>query len=301
MRNCVLEMLDVIVDAQGAQMLDGIFANLFVFRSLVGRRPQHARRLIFAGMLRHLRRHYLEEGMRIRNVRSALKRLCCILVIMKLHVIDEAQVVIQMPVVRIILNAVLDQLNRALGLSSAVRRFWGEEAGAKLVSNHEMWIEVCGDFKKRRQQVVTGGEVVMPVAEILHGARPINTGHQTVVSEAGALDYFRRTEEQDFIKGRLRTKLVRVMQHHATGSQREDEACTGDDRSFAAVIHSESLPSTQYPVPGAGAHSRHLLLDPWYSVPVLSLLQIPVLEDQDGPAESHCRIEQGVNRVLQNQ
>src|SRR5208283_5807490 len=48
------EVSDVFIDPERPQMLQGILANLLILAGLIGRRPQHARRLKLAGMLRHL-------------------------------------------------------------------------------------------------------------------------------------------------------------------------------------------------------------------------------------------------------
>src|SRR5882672_3801023 len=118
-------------------------------------------------MLCHLRCQNLQERMSVRYMRSALEGLGGFLVVPKLHVIDEAQVVVEPPVVGIVLNAILHQLDGAIGLTSAVRRLRSKEAAAKLVCDHEMRIEMRGDFQKRRQQVVAGSVVVMTISEVL--------------------------------------------------------------------------------------------------------------------------------------
>src|SRR5580658_4373579 len=222
-------------------------------------------------MLCHLRRQYLQERMSVRNVRSALKRLGCSLVIVKLHVIDEAQVVVKPPVLGIILNAVLHEFDSALGLARAVWRLGRKKAAAEFVGDYEMRIQVSRDFEKRREKIVAGGEVVMPVPEVLHGASPVNAGHESVITETGALDHFRRTEEQDFIERGLRTQLIGTMQYKRTGSQRDDEADAGDDRSFLALLHFKVISDIyfkfvfQIPISNPCARrSEPLRLEPWW-------------------------------------
>src|SRR5271169_454108 len=233
----LLQMLDVFIHAQRTQMLHRVFSDLLILSRLVSRRPQHSGRLIFAGMLSHLRSKNFQERMSIRNVGTTLERFFCVLVILEFHVIDETEVIVKFPVVGIVLNPVLHQRNGALGLAGTLWRFGRKEAAAKLVSDQEMRVQVRGDFEKRRQQVVAGGVAHVPAAEILHGASPINACHQAVITETGALDYRRRTEEEDFIKRGLRTQLVGAMKHEGTGSQRQDEACSRDHRSFLALLH----------------------------------------------------------------
>ena len=216
----LLQMLNVFLDLQGAKMFQGVVPNLLVLRGLVSRRPQHPRRLILARMLRHLRGQNFQERMRVRHTRPALESLRGLLVILKLHVVNESQVVIELPIAGIVLNAVFHQLNRAFGLSRPVRRFGSKEGAAKLVGDHEMRIQMSSDFQKRRQQVVAGGVGSMPVSEILDGPSPINAGYQTVVTETGAFDHLGRIEEEHFVERALRTYLVGAMKHDRCGCQR---------------------------------------------------------------------------------
>jgi hypothetical protein len=74
-----------------------------------------------------------------------------------------------------------------------------------------MRIQLSRDFEERREQFVAGGCETMPVAEVLDGASLVNAGHQAIVTEAGALDHFRRIEEKDFVERGLRAKLVNAM------------------------------------------------------------------------------------------
>src|SRR5580658_4551714 len=144
--------------------------------------------------------------MSVRNVRSALEGFSGFLVVPKLHVVDEAEVVIESPVIGIVLNAIFHQLNRALGLAGAVRWLGRKKAGSKFVCDQQMRIQMSGNFKQRRQQVVAGREGMMPRAKVLHGASPVNTGQQTVITETGALDHLRRTQEENFIERGLRAE-----------------------------------------------------------------------------------------------
>src|SRR5208337_2221438 len=189
--NGLLEMRDIFVDAQGTQVFDRVCPDLAILGGLISGRPQLTSHLKFPSMLRHLRRQHFEEGMSIRDPRPALEGVCSFGVVLELHVIDESQVVVKMPVVGIILNAVFHQLDGALGLAGSVWWSGSEKTAAELVSHQKMGIEVGGDFKKRGQQVVALSVIVMPPPEVLHGARPVEAGHQAVVTEAGALDDLR--------------------------------------------------------------------------------------------------------------
>src|ERR1700691_2903630 len=103
-----------------------------------------------------------------------------------------------------------------------------------------MRVKMSSDFEQRRQSMVTGGEVMMPVAEVLHRARPINACHQAGIAETRALDHLWRTEKENFIERALRTQLVDALNHKRTGSQRDDQASARDHRSFPASRHFKS-------------------------------------------------------------
>ena len=77
--------------------------------------------------------------------------------------------------------------------ASAVRWFRRQEAGAKLVGDQEMRIQVSRDFEQRRQQPEIARTGVMLLPEILHRARPIDIGKKAVVTQAGALEHLGRT------------------------------------------------------------------------------------------------------------
>src|SRR5271165_372929 len=78
---------------------------------------------------------------------------------------------------------------------------------------------------------------MVPVAEILNGASPVNAGHQSVVTETGVFDHFRRTEEKHLIERPLGAKLVDTMKHKRTASQRQHQARARDDRGFLPGLH----------------------------------------------------------------
>src|SRR5580704_13183836 len=237
----ILQMLDIFIDAERAQVVNRALLNQFVLSVLVAGRPQHPSRVVIAGMRRHLCGENLQERMSVWHERSTRESLRGSLVILEVGVIDEAQIVVEPPVVGIVLDAVIHQIYRALRLARAEWRFGGKKAAAKFVSNHQMGIEVRRDFEQRRQQFVAGGGETMPVAEVLDGASPVNAGHQAVVTEAGALDYFGRIEEKDFVERSLRTKVVDAMKHKRACGQRQHQTGAGDDRNLFAMLHFRAI------------------------------------------------------------
>src|ERR1700682_3026420 len=114
--------------------------------------------------------------MRIRYLGSPVECVGRFSVVVEIHVVDEAQIVVELPVVGIVLNAIFHQLNRALGLSRPVRRRRSQEASSKLISRNQLRIEVRRYVEQGIEKVVALRAGVMPSAEILHGARPIDIG-----------------------------------------------------------------------------------------------------------------------------
>ena len=188
-------------------------------------------------MLRHLRGQHPHERMRVRHLRATLERVGGFLVILEIHVIDEAQVVVELPVVGIILNAVLHQPDRLFRLARTIRWWWCQKTGAKLVGHYEMRIKLGCDLQQGKKQIVALGIVMMPSAKILHGTSPIDVGKKAVIAQTGSLQYRGRTQEQDFFDSGARTKLVGAMKEQGAGSQGKNETAAGDERNFAALIH----------------------------------------------------------------
>src|ERR1700728_2233771 len=132
--------------------------------------------------------------MRIRDVRAAEKYFGSFLVVLELSVVNETEIVVKVPVVRVLPNPVLHKFDGTSGFSSTVRRIGREEAGSELISNQQVRIKRGSDFQQWRKFVVGGRLLVMAMSEVLHDARPVNAGHQSVKTEAGALYRFRRDD-----------------------------------------------------------------------------------------------------------
>ena len=79
-------------------MRDGVGPHL-ILRGLVGGRPHHAGGFEVSRVGRHLRGQHLQEGMSLGNLRAACERIGRVRVVLDIHVVDEAQVVIEVPVV----------------------------------------------------------------------------------------------------------------------------------------------------------------------------------------------------------
>src|ERR1700733_11133601 len=161
--------------------------------------------------------------MRIWYLGSPIERVGRFLVVLEIHVVDKSQIVVELPVVGIVLNAIFHQLNRTLGLSRPVRRRRSQETSSKLISCNQLRIEVRRYVEHGIERVVALRAAVMPSAEILHGARPIDIGKKAVVTQAGALEHPGRTEVQHFFEGGLRTKFVDAMNRYGAGCQTDDD------------------------------------------------------------------------------
>src|SRR5580700_739585 len=175
--------------------------------------------------------------MRIWYLGSPIERVGRFPVVLEIHVVDKSQIVVELPVVGIVLNAIFHQLDRTLGLSRPVRRRRSQEASSKLIGRNQLRIEVRRYVEQGIEKVVALRAGVMPSTKILHGARPIDIGKKAVVTQAGALEHLGRTEEQHFFEAGLRTKIVGATQHYGAGCQKNDDRRAGNDRNFAALLH----------------------------------------------------------------
>src|ERR1700733_12078377 len=98
------------------------------------------------------------------------------------------------------LDPILHQGKGRARQSRAARRFWSKKIRAKLICRQEPWIKFRGDFEQRSEQTEISGAAVMVIAEILHGASPINIGQQSRVAEAHTTQRFRRAQIQSFLR-----------------------------------------------------------------------------------------------------
>src|ERR1700721_338275 len=152
--------------------------------------------------------------MRIRHLGTPVECVSRFPVVLEIHVIDKAQIVVELPVVGIVLDAIFHQLNRAPRLSRPFRRGRSQEASSKLISRNQLRIEVRRYVEQGIEKVVASRAGRVPSAKILYRARPIDSGKKAVVTEAGALQYLGRTEIQHFFDRSLRTKFVDAMKHY---------------------------------------------------------------------------------------
>src|SRR5207244_13457326 len=93
-----------------------IGADRFFLRRRIRQAPHRARGLQVTCVLRHLSRQYLQEGMGMRYTRPTRKSVGCVSIVVQFRVIDETEIVIEPPFVRIITNAKFvefDEIGRA--------------------------------------------------------------------------------------------------------------------------------------------------------------------------------------------
>src|SRR5579872_256073 len=108
-------------------------------------------------------------------------------IILQIHVVNKSQVVIEVPFLRIVLNAKISQLDRLLRESCAVGWFRRKEVGSEFICHDQLRIESGCNLEQRRQQGIAVTAIVMLAAKILDGSGPINISQQTVISQAQSL------------------------------------------------------------------------------------------------------------------
>src|SRR6185369_2262280 len=153
-RHSILNAGDVFFHFQSAQVCYGICSYLLVLAGFVSCRPDRACHLRITSVLGHLSSQHLHEWMRAFDRGAFLKRFGRFLILLQFHVVNEAQVVIELPRCWIFLNSVLDQLHRLVRNSSTMGRRWGQEVGSKLVSNQELGIKGCCDIEQRIKRLI---------------------------------------------------------------------------------------------------------------------------------------------------
>src|SRR5262249_6133844 len=117
-----------------------------------------------------------------------------------------------MPVVRIVTNAIFCQIDGLLRLAGAIGRFGREKIRAELIGNGQMGIERSGDLEKWREQIVMLGAVKMLSAKILDHPRPVDVGHQSVITEAQPHEGLGRREVKDLVQGSAGAYAVNLAQ-----------------------------------------------------------------------------------------
>src|SRR5258708_19207647 len=119
-----------------------------------------------------------------RNVRTPAERVRRLGIVFQFQVIGESQTVIELPVVGIVANPELGQRNGTLRFAGSVGRLGSDKITGELERWKQMRIELGCNFQQRGQQVQVGGIVEMLVSEILDGARPVQVGDHSRVSQA---------------------------------------------------------------------------------------------------------------------
>src|SRR5215469_17517814 len=62
-----------------------------------------------------------------------------------------------------------------------------------------MRVERSRDLKQRCQFVIGSCAIEVPIAKVLHGASPIDAGHQAIKPETRLTHYFRRTDVEGVV------------------------------------------------------------------------------------------------------
>src|SRR5207248_10650172 len=145
-------------------------------------------------------------------VRPSLECVGGFLVFM-LIVVDVAEIVVQVPISRVISNPIFDQLCCMLRISRAIWRPSREKGPAKLVHGNQVWIKLAGDVQQRPKHVVSAATNVVFATVILHRSGPINVREEAVVSQAQALQKLRRRDVENFFQSRLRPYAIYSVQY----------------------------------------------------------------------------------------
>src|SRR5580658_5062076 len=114
-------------------MLDRVLADPRFFGALVRGHPQHTRRVEFARMLRHLCRQDGHEFAGHRKLRSPPEGIRRLGVILELGVIQESQVVVELPMVGIMLDSIFYELERGPWQARSAGWFRSQKVGPELV------------------------------------------------------------------------------------------------------------------------------------------------------------------------
>src|SRR6266581_1612992 len=104
-----------------------IGADRFFLRRVIRQAPHRARGLQVTCVLRHLSRQYLQEGMRMRYTRPTGKSVGCVSIVVQFRVVDESEVVIQPPLIRVVANTKFVEFDGSIRHAGAVRRMWSEK------------------------------------------------------------------------------------------------------------------------------------------------------------------------------
>src|SRR5262249_6331654 len=124
-------------------------------------------------------------------------------VILAVHVVDESEREIQLPILRILPDSFLEKrhsLVRLSGSSPPLR----QENRACLIGNDEMGIQICRDLQQWREKVVADRMLLQMAAEVLNDAGPVNIGQQAGITKAHPLKDLTGRNVEHFLKRGLR-------------------------------------------------------------------------------------------------
>src|SRR2546430_1597189 len=137
-------------------------------------------------MLRHPSGENSQKGMCAWNLGTARECFSCLGVVLQFGVINKSQTVIELPVIGIILDSELCQLDGTLRFSCAIGWARSKEVVTEFVSRKKFRIQLCRQLQQWREQVEVVGTLDVLVSEVLHSACPIEIGHQPGISQTHA-------------------------------------------------------------------------------------------------------------------
>src|SRR3954466_1472658 len=156
---------------------------------------------------------------------------------MQFEVVDETKIVVEAPLVGITPNSVLNQLNRAFGLSGTLGRLRRQEVGSELICDHQMWIQIRRNLQQRRQQAVVPRQHVVLVSEILYGSGPVEIRQQSFIAQTESFHRFRRSDVKNFLQACASAHAVNLHKRENRGTQKEGQEDAREECSSPARTH----------------------------------------------------------------
>ena len=167
---------------------------------------------------------------------------------MELPIVDEPDVLVVLPFVRLRDDAFLEQGDGQIGTAGAARVRLGEENRAKPVGDAESRIERRRTIEERIEQMIfLRPSRQMVAAEMLHGANPVEIGRHRGVREREARHHRTRLQVEERIEAFGRVRIAAIV-HDLNADSQGEQRRRGDDRAadgrrVASVRHGRHLKS----------------------------------------------------------
>ena len=208
-------------------MGQGVFLDLLLRGVLVHLPPHRPGRLSLPALAEDGRGGALQPVSGSRDPAGLQQDLGRLLRVVQEEEMEEAELVPQLPVLRVLLGAPLQDRDGLARASGAHRRGLGQEDRAIAVGDLQPGIQRGGDVDEGIEQ----GDVLVfcedaPAAEVLHGAHPVEVRGQVLEAGEEPLDVFPGPEVEDLV---LRPERAEALIHLPLGEgyprrdQREED------------------------------------------------------------------------------